>query len=152
MTNTHFTMPKVQILVADSARARFFTVDSPTAELVELETYANPEARLREEALMDDRPGRRFDPGPSRSAVEDRTDPKDVTIRRFARELAQKLDQDRNQGKLERLYLVAGPPFLGVLRKHLDNQVKPLIAEEIPKDLAHLEPRKLRKHLPELLK
>lgn len=153
MTNTHFTMPKVQVLVANGGQARFFTLESPAADLIELDSAINPEARMHEEDLMDDRRGRYHDQGGAgRSALDESTDPKDVTIQRFARKLAQRLERERTQGKLERLYLVASPPFLGELRKHLSNHLKPLLAKEIAKDFSHMDSKELRKHLPEHLK
>lgn len=159
MTNTHFTMPKVEIVVANSAVARFFTVESPTGELIELDEENNPEGRMHEEDLMDDRRGRLYDRGSpgseglvSRSGVDETTDPKDVKVESFARELAEKLDKQRTQGKLERLYLAAAPSFLGELRKHMSDQLKPLIVEEIAKDFTGKNARELRKHFPEYLK
>lgn len=158
MTNTHFTMPKVQIMVANAALARFFTVDSPTGELIELDSEANPEARLHEEALMDDRRGRQYDRGSqgeslvSRSGMDETTNPKSVKVEAFARELADKLDKERTREEVERLYLVASPAFLGELRKHMNDKLKPLVVEEIAKDFTGKNPRELRKHLPEYLK
>jgi protein required for attachment to host cells len=142
MTNTHFNMPKVQILVANAARARFFSVDSPTGELQELRDETNPEARMREEDLVTDRRGRYRDSGvEGRSALDLMTDPKEVAIQRFARELAQELDRERTQGEMDRLYLVASPAFLGELRKHLSTPLKALIVEEIAKDFDAMEKR-----------
>lgn len=158
MTNTHFTMPKVQVVVANAAMARFFTVESPTGELIELEQENNPEARMHEGDLMDDKRGRLYDRGSqgeslvSRSGVDETTDPKEVKIESFARELAERLDKERTQGKVERIYLAASPSFLGELRKHMSNQLKPLIVEEIAKDFTGKNTRELRKHLPEYLK
>lgn len=153
MTNPHFTMPKVQILVANAFQARFFTVDSPTGELQELAVDVNPEARLRSEELGSDRPGRLGDRSAhGTSTTEDSTDLKDVTIERFARRLSEKLELERTQGRLERLYLVSSPPFLGELRKHLNDNLKRLIADEIGKDFGQLAARDLRKQLPKRLK
>lgn len=151
MTNTHINIPKVRILVANAARARFFSVDSPTGELHELRTETNPEARMREEDLVADKRGRYRDSGEGRSALDMVTDPKDVAIQRFARELVQELDRERTQGEMNRLYVVAAPAFLGELRKHLSAPLKTLIAEEIPKDFSSLDSRELRKHLPKRL-
>lgn len=153
MVSPHFTMPKVQILVANAAHARFFTVDSPTGDLQELSVDVNPDARLRTEDLGTDRPGRLADRSAhGRSAAEDSTDLKEVTIERFARQLSEKLDLERTQGRLERLYLVSSPPFLGELRKHLSDHVKRLVADEIGKDFGHMAARDLRKQLPKRLK
>src|SRR5690625_5349390 len=122
MVSLHFTMPKVQILVANAAQARFITVDSPTGDLHELSVDVNPDARLRSEELGTDRPGRFVDRSAcGRSAAEEPRDLKDVTIERFARQLSEKLDLERTQGRPERLYLVSCPPLLGDLRKNLND-------------------------------
>src|SRR5690625_5688817 len=128
MFSPHFTMPKVQILVANAAQARFFTVDSPTGDLHELSVDVNPDARLRSEELGTDRPGRLVDSSAyGRSAAADPTDLKDVTIERFARQLSEKLDLARTQGRLERQYLVSSPPRLTALRKQCNATVKRLM-------------------------
>lgn len=153
MTNTHFTMPKVRVLVANASKARFFRVETPAGELIEMNAAANPQARLHERDLITDRRGRQRGPnGQGSGAVEESTDPKNVEISRFAVELSRQLDKERTSGNLERLYLVASPPFLGELRKHLSNEVKPLVAEEINKDLSPMPAKELRKHLPQYLK
>ena len=153
MNNPHFVMPKVQVLVADQSRARTFTVESPKGPLKEVRTDVNPEGRLHQKDLVTDRPGRQHESmGEGRSAMDESTDPKVVESQRFAKELAERLNKSRKAGDLERLYLVAPPKFLGEVRKHLKDDVKALMAEEIGKDLSHLDAAALRKHLPELLK
>ena len=153
MNNPHFTMPKVRVLVADASKARLFRTDSPTGELIEVSTDMNPEARLHDGDLTTDRPGRQADSmNNSRSAMEENTTPKEAEEQRFAKQLAHKLDQARNSGDLEKLYIAAPPHFLGELRKHFKPELKALVVEEIRKDLSHLDTRSLRKHLPERLK
>ena len=153
MNNPHFTMPKVRILVADASKARFFKVESPMGELIELETAVNPKGRLHNGDIATDRPGRQADSmDVGRSAMEEPTEPKDAELQKFARELAHKLESQRSSGEMEKLYLVAPPKFLGELRKHLKPEVRELIAEEIRKDVSQLGARDLRKHLPERLK
>src|SRR5690625_7997395 len=128
MVSPHFTMPKVQILVANAAQARFFTVDSPTGDLHELSVDVNPDARLRSEELGTDRPGRFVDRSAyGRRAAEEPSDLKDVTIERFARLLFEKLYLERTQVRLARLYLVSSPSFLGAYLKHLHVDVICLI-------------------------
>jgi len=41
--------------------------------------------------------------------------------------------------------------FLGLLRKHRSNSVKPIIAEELSKNLTTLDATTIRSHLPEYL-
>ncbi|WP_166261366.1 host attachment protein [Marinobacter salicampi] len=153
MSNPHFTMPKVRIMVADASKARFFSVDSPTGELIELETEANPEGRMHTGDLEADGPGEKYAPGSvSKGMVDEPTDAKDVEIQRFARELVEKLEKERARGEIEKLYVVAPPSFLGELRHAMKPSLKAIVAEEINKDLSRVGTRELRKHLPERLK
>lgn len=153
MNNPYFQMPKVQVLAADASRARFFTLDSPKAPLKEMHTQVNPEARLHAGDLTTDQSGRQRAPmSATSSAMDEASEPKQTEARRFAGELAGRLEKDRRQGKLEKLYLVSSPRFLGELRKQLSDGVKKCIAGTVDKDLSHLEPAALRKHLPEYLK
>ena len=146
-------MPKVRILVADASKARLFRVESPTGELIEVSSDVNPEARLHDNDLTTDKPGRAADSMNSgRSAMEDTTDPKEVESQKFARQLNDKLEKARNKGEIEKLYIAAPPRFLGELRKHFKPELKSLIVEEIGKDFSHLDAKNLRKHLPERLK
>ena len=153
MNNPHFTMPKVRVLVADASKARFFRVDSPQGELIEISTDVNPEGRMHNGDLTTDRPGRQADSMNSgRSAMEEPNEPKDVEAQRFAKQIAEKLEKSRTSGEMEKLYMVAPPKFMGELRKHLKHDVKSLIVEEINKDLSGQDAKSLRKHLPERLK
>lgn len=153
MNNPHFTMPKVRILVADASRARLFSVESPTADLKEVDTFLNPEGRLHDADLTTDRPGRQADSMNSgRSAMDEANDPKEVETQRFARELAESLDKTRNQDEMEKLYLAAPPKFMGELRKQMKSELKATVVEEIKKDLSQLNARELRKHFPERIK
>lgn len=153
MNNPHFTMPKVRILVADASRARLFSVESPTADLKEVDTFVNPEGRLHDGDLTTDRPGRQADSMNSgRSAMDEANDPKEVETQRFARELVESLDKTRSQGEMEKLYLAAPPKFMGELRKQMKSELKATVVEEIKKDLSQLNARELRKHLPERIK
>lgn len=162
MTNPHFTMPKVRVLVADAAKARWFTVETPAGELIELETIAHPEARLHERhvetdniELTTDKQGRQRDHGigaHGRSEMGEGIDPKDAQIQHFAWELAQMMDKERAKGNLERLYLVAPPKFLGMIRQEMSHELKKTVAEEIDKDMSLLKPTEVRKKLPTHIK
>ena len=153
MNNPHFTMPKVRIVVADASRARLFTTDSPKGDFTEVDTLLNPEARLHDGDLTTDRPGRQADDmHGGRSAMEEHSEPKEVEAQRFAKELAETLEQARKQGEVEKLYIAAPPRFLGELRKHMKPELKAIIVEEIGKDFSQMNARELRRHFPERIK
>ena len=139
---------KVWIVVADGARARFFRADSAshTIEPVREEVY-DP-ARRKGLDLMADRPGRTqnrvHDEG--RHAMEPDTDPKRVEKERFARHLADVLEQELNRGSFNELLLVAAPRTLGDLRAALAPRVRG-IARELQKDLTTLSDAELAAQL-----
>jgi len=58
---------------------------------------------------------------------------------RFARELAELLETQHNQGEFQRLVLVASPGMLGDLRASLSGRLRKLVYKEEAKDLTRLE-------------
>ncbi|MBS3805645.1 MAG: host attachment protein [Oleiphilaceae bacterium] len=153
MTNPHFAMPQVRILVADASIAKLFRVDSPTGELIEIRTEENKEARLPGRKLTRDKPGEQTSHArDSRSQVDSAAEPKQNETHRFAQSIVEKLEEARTAGEIDKLYVIAPPGFLGELRQKMKPPLKSLLVEEINKDLTHLNARDLRKQLPERIK
>jgi protein required for attachment to host cells len=142
----------IWVLVADSASARVLEAASPTALLHEVLQAGHPDSRDRGRDILSDRPGRGHGPvGSGRHGMEPPTDPLEVEAERFAAELAALLRSHRLDGTYQRLYLVAPPHFLGLLRKALDDDTRNLVIADIDKDLARLKAQEIRTHLPERL-
>jgi len=144
-------MSKPWIVVADQSKARIFTVDDPTGALLDVEQLAHPEARERARELGSDRPGRSFDSaGQGRHAMGTSVAPKEQEAIRFAKQISDHLNAACKAGRCDRLYLVAGPHFLGLLREQLEplNNVE---ITEIGKNLGQYSPHEIRPHLPERL-
>ena len=145
-------MADAWVLVADAARARIFSVGSPRATLHPVEQLVSPEARLHDRDINADRPGRTFDSfGEGRHAKSTNTSPKEQDAIRFAREVADHLEQGRVSNRFDRLIVVAEPHFLGLLRKAIKPVLEQMITLEINKDLSKANDRKIREHLPERL-
>ena len=122
--------PLTWVVVADSARARVFEWVSRNADLRELLDLTNSQARLQEQALTSDRPGVGFSSrGQGRRRMQAANTEVDNTIGRFARELAAELKSGLDDGRYQRLVLMAGPSFLGQLRDQLDDQVSKRVAD-----------------------
>ncbi len=148
---------RVRVVVADESEARFYDMDGPAAPLQLAGHVANPAARQHDRDLKSDRPGRVFDHAPAvagrRGAVAHHGTggerrPRKHEEERFAREVAHELRQARQQDRFDRLVLMAGPPFLGVLRAALPESVRASLIAEVPKDLVHQPDRAVRDHLP----
>lgn len=143
---------KFWLLVADEGRAALYAAESPTGPLTELRDFIGAENRLQDQDLVTDRPGRSFDSGgEGRHALEPSTQPGEVEAQRFAKELAEALDQARTEQRFEMLGLVAPPAFLGLLRKSLTDETARLVVLEIDKDLTRSDAEGVRAHLPERL-
>ena len=140
------------VLAADSSYAKILQSDSRVAPLKLLEELEHPQARMKNSDLYSDNAGRSFDSGgQGRHAMEPETDAKSTEAQRFARDLCDKLRQAALQNKFEKLYILAAPAFMGILRGCLDESVKSRVAGEVPKDVAQHTPEAIREKLPDFL-
>ncbi|MDH3872449.1 MAG: host attachment protein [Gammaproteobacteria bacterium] len=141
-------MSRPWIVVADQSKARIFTVDDPQGALQEVDHLDHPEARDRSQTLTSDRPGRSFDSGgQGRHAMGTAVEPKEQEAIRFAKQIADHLRTACHEKGCNRLVLVAGPPFLGMLREQLAS-VNEIAITEIQKNLGQYSPHEIRTHLP----
>jgi protein required for attachment to host cells len=144
-------MSKHWVIVADKSKARIFTVEDPRGALMDEVVLEHPQAREREQTLTSDRPGRSFDSkGQGRHAMGTSVEPDQQETIRFAKQIADHVQAAHNEGRCDRLLLVAGLPLLGLLREPL-NTLTGLRVSEIEKNLGQYDAREIRKHLPERL-
>ena len=143
-------MKTTMIVVADSARARFFTLDADNRDvLIEHEDMLNPEGRLHESELTSDFPGRESGPaGAGGHAYDNKDHPKKHLMVSFAKRVSSYLDSERKSNKISRLLLLVAPQFLGELRAQFSNELSKLVAFELPKNLAAQDAAEIAKHIP----
>lgn len=140
------------VVVADASHARIFSAEKSHSPLVELEDLSHPEARLHEQEMGSDRPGRAFDSnGMGRHAMGKEVPPKKHEAGRFARLICDKVDHARATGSFEKLYIVAAPAFLGTLRNCMSDVMQKAVAGEVDKNLTTHDPAEIRRHLPQFL-
>lgn len=135
------------VVAANGSSAKFFrVVKFPKIE--EFETFEHPESRLRNQDLVTSKPGRSFEStSTSRSAYEAAVDPHHMELEKFARHLGTHLSEARRNNSFSRLYLMAGPSFLGLLRPHLDHATQASIVAEIGKDMTDQHTSNIEAHL-----
>ncbi len=143
-------MSKIWVVAADASRARIFTTDKPAGSLSEIETLSNPEGRLHEGDLVSDRGGHAVG-GAGGHAYSTQNQAKQASANRFAAEVCKHLEKGRNSHAIGKLYLMAAPHFLGLLRKHQSDALRVLIRDEIASDLTTQSPDRIRAQLPEYL-
>jgi protein required for attachment to host cells len=139
------------ILVADTSRARIFVADKSAGPLNEIRTLAYPEARLHEGDLVADKGGRDRSPGIASHGFDGTDSHKHDNAERFAAQVCSELESARTAGALRKLYVVAAPGFLGMLRRHQSGPLRQLIVSEIDKNLSTQDPVAIRKCLPDYL-
>lgn len=144
-------MSSAWVVVADTSRARIFSADKPASSLVEIQTLAHPEGRLHKGDLVSDRPGRDRSAGTRSHDVGHDMDAKTEEAARFASQVCETLESGRLKGEYKKLYVIAAPSFLGVLRKQRKSALQQLIAAEIPKNLAAHDINAIRESLPRYL-
>ncbi len=112
------------ILVGNAAHARLFRRDSPSEPLVPLVSLEHPQSRLKGSELADDRPGREAtDNSRGSNRFEPHSDVRRKEHRRFAREIAQRLDAGLAANEFGALQIYASSPFLGELKAVLSDAV-----------------------------
>ncbi|WP_455206495.1 host attachment protein [Kaarinaea lacus] len=140
------------VMVADASRARFFSADTARGELTEIDSMVHPESKLHPYEMASDKPGRTSNRnGQGVNSLDTEVNPKRQEAIRFAKEVSNRLDRVRQQGTYSKLYVVAAPTFLGMLRTNMHAETKKMITNEINKDLTALSVSDIRSHLPERL-
>lgn len=140
---------KTWIVVADARRARFFEVLDRNETLRELEDLVNPAGRQNERELRTDSRGRYYGRGEQmqgHTAVPN-TDPVTHEVQLFAKTVCDRLEEARVQHQYERLCLIAAPKFLGLLRQNLGKDTRNLVFEELDKDIAGLDERRVQDYV-----
>jgi protein required for attachment to host cells len=143
---------EIWIVVVDSARMRIFSADAPLGSLTEVGNLVHGEGRLRIQDLISDDGGRAFDSkGDGRHGMESKTDAKTQEQVNFALEISHYLEQGYKSSGFIRLFLVASPAMMGLLRDRLDKNIQQVLIGTLDKNLVQLAPAEIRSHLPEKL-
>ncbi len=143
------------IVVADGARARFFTASEDGGRLVPARAadMVAPLSRRPARDLKSDKPGRSYSSSRNgvRHAFEPPHDYHKIEKHRFAASLAEVLSEASESRAFDQLVLVAPHRSLGELRSLLSDRVKRQISQEIAKDLTNQTPARLWSQLQALM-
>ena len=140
-------MSTTWILIGNSARARLYENTGIGKGLKLVSAFDHPESRMKGSELVSDRAGYVPGVGNGHASRQQATDPKQNVAEHFALEIARSLEHGRGQNQYERLILVAGSPFLGILKARLSNHVTNLTTDTVDKDYTSATEREIGKHL-----
>ena len=134
------------ILIANATHARLLTHERGKPMAL-LQSFEHPQSRSKTSDLADAPAGRgKADRSSSGATYPPRMDAKTKEHQRFARELAQALELQAQQGTFGALALFASSPFLGGLKAKLGSAARRILHSTHELDLtslgmAELEPR-----------
>jgi protein required for attachment to host cells len=144
-------MKTTWVVVAESARARIFSLSGIGGKLRELENLTHPESRLHDSELTSGRPGRTSDSHGRRHGLEQAMDPHEREAHTFARQVAQHIDRGRREASFDSLVLIAPPKFLGELRTNLSKPTRSALSAELDKNLVEADLKSIERHLTALM-
>lgn len=143
---------QIWVLIADAGRARLFKAQTRTGPLIEQKDWIDEEARARILNFTSDKQGRSYDSvGLGRHSMEPSVDPKKEEEIRFGKFICDQLYAFFHDQEPDRIYIVAPPSMLGLLRENLHKEIRDHIVQEVSKDLSKMDCDTILKHLPELL-
>ena len=136
------------VVVADSSRARFFTLAGKSEPMQELEGMTHAESRMRnQDEVSDKQGGLAGGHGEGGHAFEAPTDIKHHDAEIFAKQIADKLEHGRVNHAYNKLILVAPPAFLGALRQAMNDHVVNLVSKSLDKNLVAENETVIREHV-----
>ncbi len=140
------------IVAADAGRARIFRESPADGRLEEFVDLVNPDARLQDHDAMSDRRGHVVQGVAGVGhAFEPRQTHGEHIAESFAKDLCLRLGTAQRSGKVARIYLIADPRFLGLLRKNLDSATHELVVQELAADFSRRPASDIRGLLPAVL-
>jgi len=141
----------IWIITTNSNLCRIYQYDKQEANITALKEINHPENRAKaSEFLTTDKPGHYGADGTSGGAYSPHTDPKDVAVEQFSREITNELNKGRNEHAYQQLVIIASSHMQGLLAKHMDKHVKDFIIAEVQKDVMKLSEQELVHLLKEL--
>lgn len=142
----------VCVVVANSSKARVLLAEDARSPLIEKGDYVHLQSRLREQDLVSDGSGSAADSGGfGKHSMGHEQAARQQQAKLFAQEISTEIDKLRRKTDLRRIYLIAPPKFLGLLRTSISKQCMELIQDEVNKELVTHSIEDIRSHLPKLL-
>lgn len=142
-------MQTTWILAADKSRARIFEMHGAKDHLHEIEDFANPAGRAREDEIMNDNLGRfrGKEGGGAAHTGAPNTDPVEHETELFSKQISEYLDKARAEHRYDKLCLIAFPKFLGMMRQNLSKEVRQVVADEVSKDISWQDAREIEDYV-----
>jgi len=145
------TMTTTWILVANASEAHLYTAQrakllNSNSTLSSVNDFIHPESREKGINLVADRSGHS-----GHGTFVESSNPRQVEVDRFAKELVVALEQGRVSNQFQDLIIAAPAKFRGLLHKYINSQLNHLVSVNINRDYTKNGTKVLAKHLQEHL-
>lgn len=137
----------IWVINSNSNTCRIYQYDKKHAKLNLVKEIQHPENKLPTRDTISDRPGHYKANGSKRGAYSQPTDPKDIKIDDFYRQIANDLDRARSQNSFKELIVITAPHTNGLLINHMNKHVQEMVSHNIQKDLINLSEKELLEYL-----
>lgn len=132
----------IWVINSNSNICRIYEYNQQEKKLPLIKEIKHPENRLKTSEIISDKQGH-YKSNSGYGSYTQTSDPKEVQIDHFYREIAEELNQGRNNENYDQLIIISPPHLIGLLFQHLDKNVKKMILNNIQKDLLHLSDQEL---------
>jgi protein required for attachment to host cells len=139
-------MPTTWILAANRSKARILQMQKLHGALVEVADFVDPAGRAQERELNTDAFGRFYGKG---EHVQGHSTSTEVSAtrheaERFAGQLREYLHRAHAEHRFDKLWIVAAPAFLGILRDKFPKEILAVMDLEVDKDMPTATPDEIR--------
>jgi protein required for attachment to host cells len=137
----------IWIISLNSSLGHIYSYEPKKHQLKLLETLENPAGKLKTSDLISDAPGHYKTSHSTKGAYEWPSDPHDVEVDRFTKNLASLLKKGLDEHRFSQLILCAAPHVGGVLLNNLDKQVEQVLLTNIKKNFVEADTSVLTDYL-----
>lgn len=130
------------IVIANSAEAHIY--ECKAGEHTLIKTLSHPASLLKSSELATGQAGKYQTSHAAHGQFESPSNPHEQEHQHFAKEIADYLEQGRNQHLYQNVILCAEPHFYGLLKKSCNPQVNALVSKSVQKDISVTNPALFR--------
>jgi protein required for attachment to host cells len=135
------------VVITNSNTCRIYQYSKNPNQLTLVKEIKHPENKLRDIDLTSDKPGHYKSSNATHGAYSQPSDPKEIKIDAFSREIAKELEHARTTNAYKDLIIIASTHMNGLLLNHMNKNVKNLVSHNLEKDVFHLPQHELLEFL-----
>ena len=118
----------IWVIAANAIACRIFLYSRSPTRLTMIGEIHHPENRLKKQDFLS---------AGGREMLVPRTDPKDVELNNFARDIGHDIMHGRKTHAFEKIIFLTTPHMLGLISRHVDKSTRSMVLNTIKKDPQH---------------